>query len=471
MNSHKKILILAPLALSARNILETEIPALLKKHENLEITFASKDTADQKKIFDYHSQNLNWSKMICFIDDLVNSFKDHKKGKWKKLKVILSALPKLFSKSFLARIKVIYEISSLNRALLYRFRAIEQLDKGTHHEFKRSFCFFPRSKSIFNLLYKLNYSNLWLDPEVVQFLKENAFNLLVISHLQNHYITPYIIATRKLGIPILGIIHSWDQPTSKGCLPPGITRYLVQSHYVADALVAHHDVTHDQIAITGWTQMDAYHRQSVCKNKDEFLAQFEFPSGGKVIFYGANTGFWSEHEPEVIAHLVRQIENGIYGEQICLVVRSHPHDRRWKEKYLHFERAGYVAIQKAEYDDLHNVANLLKYSDVVISSGGSLILDAVSFDNRVINLRFEREDRYHIRRAFEKYHLIELLKMGGTKIADDYQELDQAIVAYLTSPNIDLSDRKKLKKYFIDPVDGLSSQRTVDEIVRMAYTN
>lgn len=467
MNSHKKILILAPLPLSARNILETDIPNLLKEHPNLEITFVSKDINDQKKISTFGLPNLCWSKMICFVDDLIDTYKDHKSGGLKKLKVILSALPKLISRSFLARSKVIYEIRSLNRALLFRFRAIEELDKGTHHEFKRSFCFFPKSKKIYNLLYRLNYSSVWLDPEVVRFLKKNSFDLMVISHLQNHYITPYIIAARKLGIPILGIIHSWDQPTSKGCLPPGITRYLVQSRYVEDALVAHHDVTHSQVGITGWTQMDAYHRQSLFKNKEDFLKSFGFPNDGKVIFYGANTGFWSEHEPDVISHLVQKIESGQYGEKICLVVRSHPHDKKWKEKYSPFERAGYVFIQKAEYDDLHNLANLLKYSDVVISSGGSVILDAVSFNNRVINLRFERESKYHIRRAFEKYHLIELLKKGGTKIADDYEELDQAIVEYLTQPNIDLSERQKLKEYFIDPVDGLSSQRTMEEIVRM----
>lgn len=395
-----------------------------------------------------------------------------------------------------------FDVSYINKTLMYRFAALNDLShyrirRGkSRQERRRQQVFydygggeavgfpFPKSRVIFRLLYKLRgFLNFAVKDEIV-LLQNLKPDLFVFGRLHLHSTAYWARHLRRLVIPMIGIVSSWDHPTTKGATPRGMSGYIVASRRMVEEMSALHGVQRAKIYQVGKVQMDVYMNRSTCSRREDFLKGLGIPSGHRLVIFGTNTTGLKEHEVSIAQKLAKDFINGRYGKA-TLLLRTHPQDVNWERDFLSLARPPSVICMDASSfgsratdsilhgrDDLVFLANLMKHSDVAIQSRGSLALDAIAFDTPVISLAFDGDlertakDSFLMEYGFEHYK--PLVAAEGTWMVGSYEALDQAIREYLRDPAIHREGRRLIRDEHIEPLDGKASQRLVDYLVESA---
>ena len=344
---------------------------------------------------------------------------------------------------------------------------------------------FPRSRTMFRLLYELRHSFLnHALKEDVSLVEDLRPDLFVFGRL-HHPATPYWARIlRGLAIPMMGIVPSWDHPTTKGPTPRGMSGYVVASRRMVEEMRGLHGLAPEKLCQVGKVQMDAYSDPSIFERREDFLRRMGLPTDHKLVTFGTNTTGLKEHEVSIAQKLSKDFANGCYGKA-TLLLRTHPQDVNWERDFLSLaRRPGVACLDACSFgnrpadsmsrggDDVVLLANLMKHSDVVIQSRGSLALDAIAFDTPVVSLAFDGhlvrspKDSFLLEYGFEHYK--PLVAAQGTWMVGSYEALDQAMRGYLGDPAIHSEGRKIIREEHIEPLDGKASRRLVDYLVDSA---
>ena len=330
----------------------------------------------------------------------------------------------------------------------------------------------PKSHALFKLLHGFYYSRWYSELQIEGFFDDFRPDLLVIYHLQNEAIRPYVSAARRRGIRTLGIVGSWDQPTTKGPVCPGVERYVVQGRRMRDELAKYHRVDPGKVEVIGWPQMDFYRQPGLLKPRTEFMDSLGLPAERKLILFAANSSRLGPHEPGIAANLRQRIRQGQFALPVSLVIRPHPNDMQWQERLGGLHDPPDVVALPAERGRLDFLANLLKHADVVMTTGGSMTLDAAAMDCCVVNIAFEGDlgldFKQIIRQWYDLDHIKPVVKSGGVWVVESYRELEEAVAAYLADPARDARGRARLRAEQLEPFDGRASERLAELIAREA---
>jgi hypothetical protein len=330
----------------------------------------------------------------------------------------------------------------------------------------------PRSRGLFRLLYRLHYATWYNEPAVEAFFDIFRPQLLAIHHLQFANIHPYNTGARRRGIPITGIVASWDQPTTKGPLCPGVDQYLVQSSRMAEELTAFHGVDRRRVLVTGWPQMDYYQQPGVLGSRQELLKNLGLPPTARYVLLGANSARLGAHEPGIAAHLAHFLAREPLGKDVSLLVRPHPNDGQWSARFGSLPAPPRVLVMAPEWGRLDFLANLVRHAQVLVSTGGSISLDALALDTPVVNIGFDGDlsvtPADSVRRLYETEHYEAVVRSGGVRLAESYAQLEQAISDYLRDPAQDAQGRAQGRQEQLEPLDGQASRRLVDALAANA---
>lgn len=328
---------------------------------------------------------------------------------------------------------------------------------------------FPRSRKIYHFLYRLYYSRWQSFEPVEKLLSELQPDLIILSMLQTHMITPYALAARRLKIRILGINGSWDQPTTKGPVCPGIERIVVQNEIVRDELARYHQVPQEKIKVIGWLQMDAFIRGNPI-DKNMLFQRLGMPLSHRYILFAANAPRLGIHEPEVFRQLIALTQAGEFGSDVILLCRCHPQDRAWKARWGWAQDLENVVLEAPDLGPLDHLASLIRHAGVVIASAGSINLDAVALDTPTIGLAWEDSALPHWNRharAYDLEHLAELRTSPGMMIVHDIDQLTAACKRYLDNRFEDAAGRATLRQRYLYRLDGRTAGRLTDEVKEM----
>jgi hypothetical protein len=331
---------------------------------------------------------------------------------------------------------------------------------------------FPHSQALLSLLYRLYYTTWYSESYVELFLDELQPDLLVIYHLQFEAIRPYVSSARRRSLPILGIVGSWDQPTTKGPLCPGVSRYVVQSSHMRQELQEFHGVAKDLVEVIGWPQMDYYQRPGVLEPREKFLAGLGLDASQKLIVLGANSDRLGRHEPGIVSHLAQRVVQGYWSQPLSLIVRPHPLDSTWEERFGHLHHPPQVMVLPAELGRIDFLANLLHHAQAVLASSGSILLDAVALDTVGLGIAFDGtlEVDYHqsVARYYEMDHFAPVVASGGVRLVKNFAEMDQAIRDALEKPEEFVAGQERCRQEQLEPLDGQASSRLVRLILQQA---
>jgi len=462
-------------AMAVRNTLETPVLSALAQLEDLEVCFITPNEEDAAKAIDAAPGRFSWA-------DLGNpAGRALPLGHGPKKIVLRRLAERVFmrlARSWADHGNLVYRFNERHKFKGHLFKkgmppasrqreavAGNYVDPSLGHPF-------PNSQALFNLIYQAYYNSWYSEPGIEAFFDEFQPDLVVIHHLQNSTIRPWVASARRRRLPILGIVGSWDQPTTKGPLPPGLDRVLVQSRAMRDQLIKYHVVGHGLIEVTGWPQMDLYLHPETILPKEALAKELGISPERRIILYGTYSERLGAHEPGIAAHLARQLESGSYGDNVSLVLRPHPKDYGWRQRFGQLHDPPRVVSLPNESGRLGFLANLLAYASVVLASTGTVLLDAVALDSCAVNIAFDGDSRVDYQNSIKRWneldHFAPVVASGGLNMVSDFTQLDQAIIDYLADPAKDAEGRARCRAEQLEPFDGKASHRVADFIAKVA---
>ena len=97
---------------------------------------------------------------------------------------------------------------------------------------------------------------------------------LVLSNVQPHAAVPFLVGARRLGLPTVAHVASWDHTVGKGVIAPFCDVYVVQNEAMREDLARFHGIGSERVVVTGWPQTDIYARQRPREGYESLLRSF-----------------------------------------------------------------------------------------------------------------------------------------------------------------------------------------------------
>ena len=477
----KSVLFVLPTHFASRNILTSDLPRILGERPEIRVFFASLYREDQEKVQTYRDPRFTWHHLKRPVPPSI-LFRPQTLLYW--FQSVVYAFVHLFLLNRARHASLAYRFNELKGFFGHQMRkkmaSWQQVPlskvfmsgtKKSHFSAQRYGdpklgWPFPKSKALYTFL-KSFYCWLWgNNVRVETFFDLNKIDAVVINFIQTARVYPYINAAKRRRIPIIGMVGSWDNPTLKGPVFTGLSTYIVQNRYMAEQLANFHDIETGRIVITGWPQMDIYKKKDALVSKEAFLASLGLKRNKQLILFGANTSRLGQHEISILKHMMKQLQDGRYGSSTVLIIRPHPGDSQWKARFKDFMGVENILVQEPSYTDRVHFANLVKNADIVISSAGTISLDAVAFDTCAINIAFDGDlnlpPEKSVRMFYKLEHYASIVETGGTILVHGYDELDCCLLRFLQSPDLGSEGRQRLRMYHLEPFDGFASQRIAD---------
>ena len=186
---------------------------------------------------------------------------------------------------------------------------------------------------------------------------------LVLSNVQPQVVVPFLVSARRLGIPIVAHVASWDHTVGKGVIAPFCDVYIVQNATMRDDLIRYHDIDHERIVVTGWPQTDVYARQRPRADFDAVVRSFDLDPALPLVVVMGNTPTNAPFEDRFVERIVRWWEEEGRG-RMTLLFRPHPRDRAWEERFAAALAIPGVHVQEASFTDLDVLATILQHAVV-----------------------------------------------------------------------------------------------------------
>jgi len=298
---------------------------------------------------------------------------------------------------------------------------------------------------------------------------------LVVNNPQAHVAMPLLTAARRLRLPVIGYIASWDHQVGKGVVSPHLDRYIVQNETMRDDLQRYHGIDPARIAVAGWPQTDVYQRS---RSRDEYrdlLRSLGLPVDRAVILYAGNAPNNSPYERNLVARLVAWwLETG-WSDRVSLLFRPHPYDLQVQERYgAAFDQPG-AAVQRSGFTGYGDLVTLLQHVDCVVANGGTIVLEALVNDRPSVCVTFGEGAPSGFdsaaRANMTGEHYRRLLESEAFYRANDFDELVAALERALRNPTELRSERRRASEWVVGEIDGLAAERVVaavEDVITLA---
>jgi CDP-glycerol glycerophosphotransferase (TagB/SpsB family) len=326
----------------------------------------------------------------------------------------------------------------------------------------------PRWRFLERLMARWHFSARRYAPSTLLERMRAECDLLVVTSAQTHVSMRFLTAARRLRIPTVGYVASWDHAVGKGVVSPHLDRYVVQNRAMREDLRRYHGIGPERVVVTGWPQTDVYHCRHSRAEYDALLERLGLDPAKPVVLYAGNTPTNQPHEGNLVRRLVDWWAGSDAHERFQLLFRPHPRDNQVEERFgAALDRPG-AAVQQASYTDFADLATLLQRIDCVVANGGTILLDGLVNDRPAVCITFDEgappgERWADLNLGGEHYR--ELINSDALYRADDFDGLVAAIERALAHPEEHAAERRRIALDAVGDVDGRAVERVVDAIV------
>lgn len=296
-------------------------------------------------------------------------------------------------------------------------------------------------------------------------------DLVFSTDIQNEDDVSLMQDARARGIPIIGMVRSWDNMTQRACrIFPD--RLLVGSTAVRDEAIQLHDFPLSRIGVVGNPHYDRYLRGPITP-RAQFMKALGLDPKRRLIMYNpigdpiihANDtdvyimGILGKADAQVLVRLPTNLPVKLDNFRI-------PENTSIDQPGFSF-RKGDIRGQEITREDDDRLIDSLYYSDLVVSGPSSICLDAAFFDKPIIAVDFYPTERHFFDGvyAYGYEHLEKLLATGGVHRARTREDFLRQIQKYLREPELDVAGRRRIRELWFSHADGRSSERLVQEIL------
>lgn len=292
-----------------------------------------------------------------------------------------------------------------------------------------------------------------------------------------------MLETKARNIPVVGMVRSWDNLTTKGLLPVIPDVLVVNNTLLEDEAVRYHHISKNQIRVVGIPHYDRYVERRPINSREQFYRSVDADPSKRLVllaplgdrFFVRNT--FDRDTIEIVSKMI--------PESHQLLVRLPPADNVSLEGYvqnknvifdrpgIHFSNDPNFKKSEMQVKDDNHLIDSLYYCDALVAVSTTLTIDAAVFDKPLLLIGFDSNDR-RIRsgsaaRLLEYNHIQYLLKSPGIRVAHSPEELQDTLTRYLEDSSRDREGRKKLVSDQCYKIDGNSSRRLLAVLQEYLY--
>ena len=327
----------------------------------------------------------------------------------------------------------------------------------------------------------LNYPR---SDEAEKRLRELRPSVLVVTGAFQFEQPAIFAAAKKLGIPTLAYIPSWDNITTKNRMVFKYDGYLVWSEQIKKELHEFYPATRNlPVFIVGAPQFDIFFQKGFHQTRAEFCREQNLDPELPLIVYAIGSpNFLKEHYGAL--EMAKKIQRNEFGN-VQMLVRPHPiHDNAQlhnafdkfapRVQLQQTHNAGkQVAERSQDERQIREWINTFRHADVVINLSSTVTIDAAIFDKPIINLDFDPQPGqpdqaliYDINHLWN--HFKPVAESGGVWLIKNFDELTVAVKSYLQNPALHRLNRKQIVGYVCEYIDGQCAERMARAIVEFA---
>jgi UDP-N-acetylglucosamine:LPS N-acetylglucosamine transferase len=327
----------------------------------------------------------------------------------------------------------------------------------------------PRAGFLDRAMERWHFSSLRYAPHALTDRMRHECRALVLSNAQPHAAVPYLLAARRLALPIVAHIASWDHTVGKGVIADFCDVYVVQNEAMREDLARYHGISPKRVVVTGWPQTDVYHQRRSRQDYEALVRSHGLDPALPLVVVMGNTPSNTPYEGAFVERLVRWW--GEHGRgRFSLLFRPHPRDRDWRERFTAALEATGVGVQDASFTDLEALATLLQHCDCVVANAGTILLEALVNDRPAVCVLYDEGappgESWAVKNVLGE-HYRELTRSSAFYRAESFDEVVQGIERALASPEELADERARVSREVVGEVDGRAAERVVDAIARV----
>jgi UDP-N-acetylglucosamine:LPS N-acetylglucosamine transferase len=307
-------------------------------------------------------------------------------------------------------------------------------------------------------------------PHALRSVMRRDCGALVLSNVQPQVVVPFLVAARRLGVPIVAHVASWDHTVGKGAIAPFCDVYVVQNDTMREDLVRYHAIPSERIVVTGWPQTDVYARRRLREDFDALLRSYQLDPGLPLVVVMGNTPTNAPFEDRFVERVVRWWESQGRG-RMSLLFRPHPRDREWRERFATALATPGVHVQEASFTDLEVLATVLQHAACVVANAGTILLEAIVNDRPAVCVLYDEGASHGESWALKNVvgeHYRELATSDAFYRADRFEDVVTGIERSLADPGELAEERSRIVAEVVGALDGRAAERVVDAIVTTA---
>ena len=289
---------------------------------------------------------------------------------------------------------------------------------------------------------------------------------IVLSNVQPHSAVPFLASARRLHLPVVAHVASWDHTVGKGVISPHCDLYIVQNRAMEGDLRRYHAIAPDRVRVTGWPQTDLFARDRPRGEYEALLRRYGLDPGRPLVLVMGNTPTNAPYESRFVRRLLAWWEESA-RDRFQLLIRPHPRDREWVERFGEANGLPGVFVQEPSYTDLEELAALLRHGDAVVANAGTILLDALVNDRPSICVLYDEGappgESWAAKNVIGK-HYEELAASGAFYRAESFDEVAAGIERALATPDELADARRAVVRQVVGEVDGHAAERVVDAV-------
>lgn len=278
--------------------------------------------------------------------------------------------------------------------------------------------------------------------------------------------------TKRRHIPLIGMVRSWDNITSKGLNRVIPDELIVNSDSVKDEAIRYNDIRPERIHTIGIPHYDYYVTEKRMERGKLFRALNLNPQK-KLIFFAPPADLYAGKDP--ITPKVLEVLSGIEAQIVIrmpLVGDVNLGRFQSEPNKIAIDIPGsakdFVSADISREGDKH-LADLIYHSEAVVVFASTLAIDAVAFNKPVVFVGFDATPRPYwdsLIRYYDYDHQRPLLELDGVRLAKTPGELQTCVSDYLVNPSLDAAGRKMIVRERCSRLDGKSGERLFELINR-----
>jgi hypothetical protein len=327
----------------------------------------------------------------------------------------------------------------------------------------------PRSDRLERWMARWHFGMTRYVPRALRARMRHDCSALVLSNVQPQAVVPFLVEARRLGIPIVAHVASWDHTVGKGVIAPFCDVYIVQNETMRDDLVRYHDIARERIVVTGWPQTDVYAHRRSREAFDAVVRSFDLDPTLPLVAVMGNTPTNAPYEDRFVERLVRWWEAEGRG-RMTLLLRPHPRDRAWQQRFAAALSTPGVHVQEASFTDMDVLATILQHAACVVANAGTILLEAIANDRPAVCVLYDEGapagESWAMKNVIGE-HYRDLATSAAFYPAKRFEDVVVGIERSLAAPAELADERARVVEEIVGEVDGRAAERVVDAVARV----